>query len=130
MQSLAQGSERVGNGGEEEAVVVHVDFQRQAIFLERSGQEIQLGLEGFAFTEAGGTNTRLQSSSIFIRGKEASDCRNQRCGVAASAGPQSSPRSPRIRTTTKTTWTATSHHGPASTLLITQDGGSHKREES
>ena len=53
VEGRAQLGEGVGSVGEEKRMVVHVEGQRQAMSGEGSGQEVQVGQQGFSFIEAG-----------------------------------------------------------------------------
>lgn len=45
--------EGIGDGGEEEGVVVHVESEREADLEEDRGQQIEVGEEPFVVVEAG-----------------------------------------------------------------------------
>ena len=53
MEGLAELGEGLGLVGEEEGVVVHVEGQGQAVGLEGSGEEVEVGQERFGGIEAG-----------------------------------------------------------------------------
>ena len=53
VQRGAQLGEGVGSVGVEERMVVHIERQRQAVGLEHTGEEVEVGQEGFARIKAG-----------------------------------------------------------------------------
>lgn len=65
VQSLPQLGEGVGALGKEQAVTIDVEFQRQAVFGEGCGEEVEVGQEVFAVINGGpGANARAVIEQI------------------------------------------------------------------